>query len=101
MQDSQKSLIYHIVTDEQFSHFLEFMNRVEQKLGVIDKVSEEVLTVPQTMSLFKCSRATLNNWRNKKKLMPKVLEGRVYYLKSDCLKVLNNPEFSMGTNNKV
>lgn len=96
MQELQKSLIYHIMTDEQFSHFQSTLKRLEQLLVVFDKDNDEFLTVPQTMELFKCSRATLNNWRSKKILIPKVIEGRVYYLKSDCLKALKGSESQIG-----
>ena len=60
-----------------------------------NKDKDDFLTVPQTMELFKCSRATLNNWRSKGILIPKVVEGRVYYLKSDCIKALHGPPDQM------
>lgn len=96
MQELQKPMIYYIMTDEQFRHFQEAINRVERLLIYHDKVNDELLSVPQTMELFKCSRATLNNWRSKKVLIPKVVEGRIYYLKSDCLRALQGSEAQKG-----
>lgn len=96
MQEFQKSMIYYIMTDEQFRHFQEAIKRVERLLISHDKANDELLSVPQTMELFKCSRATLNNWRSKKVLIPKVVEGRIYYLKSDCLTTLQVNDAQKG-----
>lgn len=92
MQELHKPTVLYTLSEEQFRNFLETLTRVEQLLSCHDKENDEFLTVPQTMELFKCSRATLNNWRSKKVLTPKVVEGRVYYLKSDCLKALRGVE---------
>ena len=90
MQEPQKTTVLVTMSEEQFRHFQNTLERVEQLLSIHNKDKDDFLTVPQTMELFKCSRATLNNWRSKGTLMPKVVEGRVYYLKSDCINALNS-----------
>ena len=91
MQEPQKTTVFVTMSEEQFRHFQNTLERVEQLLSTHNKDTDDFLTVPQTMELFKCSRATLNNWRSKDILIPKVIEGRVYYLKADCLKALHAP----------
>lgn len=96
MQEPQKTTVLVTMSEEQFRHFQNTLERIEQLLSTHNKDKDEFLTVSQTMDLFKCSRATLNNWRSKGILTPKVVEGRVYYLKSDCLRALKNSDTGKG-----
>jgi hypothetical protein len=50
---------------------------------------EEVITKMDAIKLFKVTRVTLDSWEKKGFLNKKKMGRRVYYLKSDILKMLN------------
>lgn len=85
---NDKATVYVAISEERFLSLEEKVTRIDNWLCSKEKQDDGLFTVAQTMEFFGCSRATLNNWKKKKVLIPKVIEGRVYYLKADCLKAL-------------
>lgn len=92
---NEKATVFITIPAERFREMEETIIKLKDWLCRQEKQDDGLLTVAQTMSMFGCSRATLNNWKKKKILIPKVIEGRVYYLKADCLKALHGPPDQM------
>jgi hypothetical protein len=88
-----ESLNVITVPYEQFVR--DITNLLETKVDeIIEKKSpnidgEEVITKMDAIKLFKVTRVTLDSWEKKGFLNKKKMGRRVYYLKSDILKMLN------------
>lgn len=76
------------IPEEQLEQIQNVLLRIEGIINKKERSEEGLLSVTQTMELFGCSRATLSNWRKKGILRPQLIEGKMYYIKSDCLKAL-------------
>lgn len=89
MHEQASTMTLVTVPEELFWEMVDSIKDLKNWLNSQKRQDDDgLLTVAQTTEFFGCSRATLNNWKKKKVLIPKVIEGRVYYLKADCLKAL-------------
>ncbi|MBD0831317.1 MULTISPECIES: helix-turn-helix domain-containing protein [Aestuariibaculum] len=80
----------HNITPEELSEHIS--NVIEAKLKTLqlpqqneNQISDDLLTVEETLQYLKCSKQALYNWRKSGILPSYRLGNRVYYKKSDIL----------------
>lgn len=56
--------------------------------NVTSEKNDELLTINETATFLKIKRKSVYNWKNKGLIQPHSIRGRVYYKKSELLKVL-------------
>lgn len=88
MQERSNTTVLITIPEERFRAMEETILNLKEWLSSQQRQDDGLFSVAQTMEMFGCSRATLHNWKKKGILLPQVIEGRVYYLKADCLKAL-------------
>lgn len=54
------------------------------------KQPEELLTIDELCSLLKIDRSTEHRWKKKGTIKPSIIEGSVYYFRSEIETLLNN-----------
>jgi excisionase family DNA binding protein len=52
------------------------------------KPAEQLLNTEEAIKLLRCSKRTIQNWRNEKRIPFKTIGGKLYYAKEDLLKLM-------------
>jgi excisionase family DNA binding protein len=50
--------------------------------------TKDLLNTEEAIKLLRCSKRTIQNWRNEKRIPFKTIGGKLYYAKDDLLKLI-------------